>query len=377
MNNMNNNNNKINFVKLFNKSQQPLISKNVFTLCLFNMQKVAYKKFEQQYYQPLIKMIPILLNKFNDWGIVCYFDIFMLKTNPNLLKDFLDKYSNNNRIQIYLYFMPNFLLADNSGHVGTSGTMVRFIPLFTSEYNMVWCIDADMDNLHFFNLMDKYVLPIFFNNPELKFCVMNNTLNKYLARHPEGIKYLIVANSFISKITFPSHLINNFMADDKIEYNYYYSRYSKKNNNQIERFPYGGDEWFLNKFIYNYLQNNSIPVLVQKNMIIDYLSGLRYCDKKLEIIYRKNKDLYHNYLIPLSKITAYFYWYENDKESWQKYKRLSLKIRDCIFKNYHYDQEKVNNMPIRCKGKMETFYNLDKIYTPDAEQIQLEVFNLD
>jgi len=368
------------WVKLVKKSKSEFKCKKIFTMCIFNMKQDSYKKFEEEYYVPMLKLLNGLQKLFPDWGFIIYIDYFMIKTNYNLVKDLLNKYDENSRFLIYFYFIPKFLNEDNTNHEGTSGTMVRFIPFFDEEnkYDIMWCIDID-ELMNMFVITKKYFLDVFLEKKDVEFMVLSNTLHRYLSRYPLNKKYLIVAKGFVSKVQFPAYLLVNFMSPDRIKYDYEVERYAK-GKKMSRRFPYGGDEWFLNTSLYDYIERKNMNVMVVIYPLIDFIGSLRWCSEEINEIMKRG-DVYRK-MAELGQLSGYIYNYEFDsldspklKTVWNKYKELALVIRLIIVNELNKKNFNIDKLDERCRGKLLELYKVNKLYTKDLPPMYYKIIN--
>jgi len=177
-------------------------------------------------------------------------------------------------VSVILFDCPEF--REESGHVGTFGTLVRFLPLF-EDLDIVWSSDIDIPDSY----LDTPLL-------EFKTEFWINTVACY-ERKVWGRKYTILAGRFVSRMRFPKALLtrylNNILSgelDFKIE------EINNQNKRKFpSRIPYGIDELFLNTVVYKYLQLHAKSVLIQKDYSADTLVE--------HFVSKKEKDLLHSY----------------------------------------------------------------------------------
>ena len=154
-------------------------------------------------------------------------------------------------------------MRDGDGHIGTFGTLVRFLPMF-EDLDTVWISDID--------------IPSSFLNPDIlddmarnKCQVFYDTMLCHGERKVYGREYTIIAYRMIFKITFPKSMFTRYI--NKLIKNEMPDMINKLNDENTRkppsRVPYGIDEVFMNQSIYDYLSRHSVPVLCNKS----YLPG--------------------------------------------------------------------------------------------------------
>jgi hypothetical protein len=166
---------------------------------------------------------------------------------------------------------------DGDGHIGTFGTLVRFLPLFEKNEE-VWITDIDIPSHYLSNPIGTSDIFI-----QTNICYDR----KVYAR-----KYTIVANRTIFRVSFPKSLLTRFI--DKLAHSM--TDIIQKLNDANTRkpsstVPYGIDEVFMNREIYNSLQKKNVECTILKQYDAEnFLNG---------IVNEKEKELlYENYLQP-------------------------------------------------------------------------------
>lgn len=195
---------------------------------------------------------------------------------------------------------------DGDGHTGTFGTIVRFLPLFEKDLDIVWISDIDIHR----SFLDMNILKV----------MKKNNANVYIdnivcyERKPWAhVKHPIVAHRFISKVRFPRQIFTNFLKgliDGK--YSDLIDLINEHNDRKTPngKFPYGMDEAFLNGSLYNSIKRHDIKVLVRKDFFtqsflvygiegfpqkdVDILSS--YYRTPSPELFRKIKDIYKRYV---------------------------------------------------------------------------------
>jgi hypothetical protein len=172
-------------------------------------------------------------------------------------------------------------LREEVGHIGTFGTIVRFLPMF-EELETVWISDIDIPD-HFLDnsiltTMDKHRCPVFYDSA---LC--------YNERKIYGRKYTIVAYRMIFKIRFPKSLLTRFL-NKLINNNLRESIDLLNKANKLKPYsevPYGIDELFLNESIYNYLIRHNIRIICNKSYFLAEGILIQAGSTKEEIIFAK------------------------------------------------------------------------------------------
>lgn len=277
--------------------KQGRTSNKVLSCSFFTMQD-AYRDFEK-YQRHLIKFLKQTKNILKDFEIRIY-------TDDSAIDFCLEAAQSYDDVSVYEFECS--LFKDKIGHIGTFGTLVRFLPLFEPNHELVFISDIDIP---------EYYLLI----PNFKEDIFYKTMLCY-ERKVYGREYTILAGTFVSKIQFPKQLLTRFLNKDL-------SDWIKALNNANKykppsKFPYGMDEVFMNTLLYNYIQHKHfkcrIQMLLSMNIITRYTSITKEEDniimknyynpnpqneKALLEVYNKYADLLrdkHSCLIPLKKL---------------------------------------------------------------------------
>jgi hypothetical protein len=208
--------------------------------------------------------------------------IYTDDTGADIALQVAEKYPD---VSVYHFDCPQF--REGEGHVGTFGTLVRFLPMFEKELKTVWVSDIDV-NTEPYNFSNRIVevasnYDVFAEN---RVCYDRKPWNF-------GKKHAFVAYRMIFNITFPRRLLTHYinkLADGSLkqaidQVNDYNTR--KPRN---ERFPYGMDEYFINGVIYDYVKKHDLTCLFRKKYD---LSG--WFEHGLPIITKEDRDLVVKY----------------------------------------------------------------------------------
>lgn len=332
-------------------SKHKVKHEKIFSISLFDAAKHSSRAFMKYFNEFLTVIIPAVNDYFKDWGIVLYLDYFLIfddnNNRKNKVLNFIKENINNPLIDIYIYQMPK--LITNKQHIGTSGTMVRFIPFFEKKYKVVWCLDVDLHPTYFKH-MDIEVNK-FINSKYKLYCGLNTYGYTWKERMPDvNNKYALVAGTLLSKISFPPEFINDFMKNvinrtvkgwDKLIDG------AKKDGRRwrdgMDIFPYGGDEWFLNTYIYNYIQQNNIPVLIEMRLnpegLITYL--LYNTPQISKLINQKEKE--YKRMRALEKEI----WINQTPQNWAEYRKITISFTEWLLNNVN----KIPNLKLKPKEK--------------------------
>jgi hypothetical protein len=187
-------------------------------------------------------------------------------------------------VSVYYFSCPAF--RDGEGHVGTFGTVVRFLPLFEKDLDVVWVSDIDIPNDYLnpkkLQLMEKAGASVSF---QTFLCYENK---------PYGRKYTILAGTFISKIKFQKQMLTRFL--NKVlegKFSHTVEQLNEVNsikNKAPSKFPYGTDEIFMNTAIYDSLVRHNVKCVIPK----DYSRVGVYLGFN-NLIFEKDKELFVRY----------------------------------------------------------------------------------
>lgn len=162
-------------------------------------------------------------------------------------------------VSVYHFDCAEF--REGEGHVGTFGTLVRFLPMFDDTLKMVWISDLDVnfEPDWFSNKLVKLVsdYDVFAEN---RICYDRKPWNF-------GKKHAFVAYRMIFNITFPKRLLTHYI--NKLEDGGLKEAIDQVNDYNVrkprnERFPYGMDEYFINGVIYEYVRRKDMKCLFRK-----------------------------------------------------------------------------------------------------------------
>ena len=284
---------------------------NVISTSFFTM-KDAYRSFTK--YENALKKFLDYTNQLDNFEVRIYTD------NSGI--DYALKVSQNiENVSIYKFDCPEF--KDNNYHIGTFGTLVRFIPLF-EDHEIVWISDIDIPSTY----LNKDTLQLMSKNNSH---IYIQTLICY-ERKVYGRKQTIVANKFIVKnLKFSKALLTRFL--NKILKGSLKSTIDNLNlantRKPPSKIPYGIDEYFMNTSIYdNIRKHSSLKIYIKKQYdaekFIEYLPSITQKDKLI---------ILQNYMNPT-------------KETISRMKELYKKNIPLILDKYPCLQELLDKLPL-------------------------------
>ena len=185
-----------------------------------------------------------------------YFDISTRDILNNILEETNKK--TRNKVELFEYSIP--LLKDGEKyHIGYIGTLLRFLPLFdTLIHKTDKCFILDIDNIihdytnNIIDMCNKKKINVFYRSRN-GYSLSNRILcmsDNIIIENP-----IIASLIYQSKINIPYKILSTFFEDIYI-----------KNNNSIlkdcnlNKYEYGVDEIFINKYYLNYIYNNNIYI---------------------------------------------------------------------------------------------------------------------
>jgi len=194
----------------------------------------------------------------------------------------LDEIKSRDYCELVKYDCPQF--KDEKYHVGTFGTLVRFIPLFfgQKDWDMYICIDID-------NTINKYIVKKL-QSKKISFYFKTSPCG-YLIPHAKipgiNLNFRMIASLIVSKRQFNKSLFCDFLYDiytkgplykkfieiiKKTQVDYFAKKY---NINATEKhgMVYGIDEFFLNNILLKYIIKNKIKYAYSV-FYDDYVKGL-------------------------------------------------------------------------------------------------------
>jgi len=225
-------------ITIFNEVQYP----NVISCSFFTMTD-SYRSFEK--YKANLATFITYTHKLTDFEVRIYTD----DTGIEYAKTFIGSH-----VSVYHFNCPEF--REGTGHTGTFGTLVRFLPLF-EDHQTVWISDIDIPQ-HWLTKppsgdIDGYTMLCYDR--------------KVYAR-----KYTLGAGRFISRVQFPRAMLTRFLNRvSKGDFDSVVDALNKQNKRKPQsKFPYGMDEVFLNSSMYDWIKRANLNMVI----LIDYIPAL-------------------------------------------------------------------------------------------------------
>jgi hypothetical protein len=286
--------------------------------CSFFTMKDSYRNFGK-YQSHLGKFLEQVRRYLRQYEVRIYTDNTGAEFAVKISQEYPD-------VSVLHFNCPEF--REGLGHIGTFGTLVRFLPLF-ERHSLVWISDIDVPDNYFAieNFHDDFriVSQICYDR-------------KVYAR-----KYTFVAGRFISRHQLPRALLTRFL--NKILNGDYANEIQELNQQNSRKppsqFPYGTDELFMNWSVYDWIKRYDFSI----NVLIDYTPGsivtmnAGYTQEEADIIYNFYKTGNKN-LIPSIKKTLK----EKLPIAIEKYPCLKPFLEKLdLFKNDFYERFKLSS----------------------------------
>jgi hypothetical protein len=253
--------------------KQGLETPNVISASFFTM-KDAYRQFEK--YTSNLKNF-CKLSAISGFCTRIYTD----NSGQDIALQVAEKHPH---VSVIHFNCPEF--REDVGHVGTFGTVVRFLPLFEKGLDLVWVSDIDIP-AHY--LSPQRVQAMDNADAQLLFMTFLCYQNK-----PYWRKYTILAGTILSRITFPKQILTKFLTkvlnegfNDTLEQ---LNEANKIKHKAPSKFPYGTDEMFTNSSFYDYIVRHNVKCFVPK----DYSHAVLYLEFN-GLLTEKEKELYLQY----------------------------------------------------------------------------------
>jgi hypothetical protein len=229
--------------------KQGTSSKHVLSASFFTM-KDAYRKVEQ-YERNLVKFLK-LKNSLKGFETRIYTDDSGKESVLKVVKD-------DPTVTVIHFHDRRF--HDDIGHIGTFGTIMRFLPLFEPGLETVWVSDIDIP--------DSYLNPSLLTNMRARKAEFSYMSFVCYDKKVYGRAYTILAGTMISFHTFPKQLFTKFLTLLQRPTKAFQHMLDELNaaarEKPLSKIPYGTDEVFTNTSLYNYLIKESIPCLIRKD----------------------------------------------------------------------------------------------------------------
>ena len=285
-----------------NRVYKPNNNYNIISVCFF-FKHNAYKsrKIYINGINNIIKRFTIVLRNFK---LRIYHD----NTTAAIINELINKmpFEIKNKIETFEYDIPFFRDPMNKEyHVGTIGTIIRFLPLYDNKLHKVnTCIIFDIDN--YMHMYYQYLYNYQRNNVGFYYrCRFCYTMIERILCNPDKrmMQYPIIASYIYQSIQLPYSLLEDFFED----------LYFKKDKSLINdmklckiknEFEYGIDEYYMNTIHLKYFYDNHLNIAPIYNNYYDILSGLNMMITNID----SNEDV----TIYLKFIKKFFSFIEDD-----------------------------------------------------------------
>ena len=261
---------------------------NIISVCYFRQLNTSDED-NQKYIKGIINLAKSFSKILRDYRLRIYHD--------ESTKDIINKNIKlSNNIELYCYDIPIFK-EDSIYHKKLLGTMIRFLPLYDYKLHKVdECIIFDIDNkiYHGYNKMIKL-----FRQNKTKIAYRSRACyiikKRITCLHSNKLMYPVIASFIYQSISLPTKSFRHFL--EKL----YISNDSKLNNlitkcSLDDKYSYGIDEIYINKYHMRYFYKNKIPILLVLFNHYNFYQGLIHYleyidDDKLMSYYNYIKDL--------------------------------------------------------------------------------------
>jgi len=247
---------------------------NIISVCFF-YKRDAYKS-RNIYIKGITNIIKRFTFVLRNFRLRIYHD----NTTATIINELINKMSPNikNKIETFEYDIPFFRDPINKEyHVGTIGTIIRFLPLYDNKLHKVNnCMVFDIDN--YMHMYYQYLYNYQRNNNKIQFYYRSRFCYTMLERiscisDKKMMEYPIIASYIYQSIQLPYSLLENFFED------LYFKKDTQLLNDmklcKIENeFEYGIDEYYMNKIHLKYFYDNHLNIAPIYNNYYDILSGL-------------------------------------------------------------------------------------------------------
>ena len=243
-------------------------NKYLLSTSFFYLEK-SYKS-SQRYIDGILKIIEFVEQ--NEFYILRIYHDKSIFENIKYTELF-NKIKTNKLVELYEYSCSQFIHT-KPFHIGTFGTLLRFLPLFEkSHYEVIYILDIDDANYGYIKL---YVDSLVNSDKKFYFYNLENYGNKYLGQFNNKFGDAVIANIYVKNYRFDIKIFTNFLdwitKSDKLfkqienlnKYTYAFKYLSKDIIN-----TYGLDEYFLNINLINILKKNDIG-WIKENLYFDY-----------------------------------------------------------------------------------------------------------
>lgn len=259
------------FCNITKKSHHVYKYKYLLSASLFYL-KNSYKS-AQRYVNGILKIVEFI-NYHDDYCLRLYYDQSVyLYDKYSTLMTYLRTVK---KIELYEFSCPRFKCSGKF-HIGTFGSMIRFLPLFEKSkdesWELVYIIDTDDSNYCY---IDMYVKSLMNSKKNFYFYDFENYKYKYLGKLNNKFDNVVIANIFVKNHLFDIKILVDYLElISKTDGIYHMlneinneSAIIKKSNSSVVR-TYGLDEYFLNKYLIEIINEKQIGWITE-SLYFDY-----------------------------------------------------------------------------------------------------------
>jgi len=253
-----------------NNSNTNIKKKYLLSTSFFYLEK-SYKS-SQRYIDGIEKIIKFVeQNEF--YVLRIYYDQSIFSNSK--YAELFDKIKTNELVELYEYSCSKFILSNQKPfHIGTFGTLLRFLPLFEkSQYEIIYILDIDDANYGYIKL---YVDSLVKSDKKFYFYNLEDYGKKYRGQFNNKFGDAVIANIYVKNYRFDIKIFTNFLdwitKSNKLFIqiaNLNKNTFAFKNSPKDIVSTYGLDEYFLNINLINTLNKKDIG-WIKENLYFDY-----------------------------------------------------------------------------------------------------------
>lgn len=291
--------------------------------------------------------------------------------------ELFEKIGTNEQVELCEYTCSTFLRS-SPFHIGTFGTLLRFLPLFEkSDFEVIFILDIDDSIYEYIKL---YVNDLINSNKKFYFNILENYGERYLNKFNNKFGNTALANIYVKNYRFNIRIFTDFLnwiskSNKLFKTLEYINKKIPKFKNATDDIvqTYGLDEYFLNicmintlngkdigwikeNYYFDYFINNLLIKnnrykfydLVMKNYYLSIINILDNDSKYQNYTTDELKDIFYNVV----KISSQEYeelkekFLSNYFEFCKKYKKITLEYYNkyfFIFNEIYIDDFIINN----------------------------------
>lgn len=251
-----------------NNSNTNTKNKYLLSTSFFYLEK-SYKS-SQRYIDGIEKIIEFVeQNKY--YVLRIYYDQSIFSNSK--YAELFDKIKTNELVELYEYSCSKFILS-KPFHIGTFGTLLRFLPLFEkSQFEIIYILDIDDANYGYIKL---YVDSLANSDKKFYFYNLEDYGKKYNGQFNNKFGDAVIANIYVKNYRFDIKIFTNFLdwitKSNKLFIqieNLNKNTFAFKNSPKDIVRTYGLDEYFLNINLINTLNKKDIG-WIKENLYFDY-----------------------------------------------------------------------------------------------------------